>query len=187
MKLKIDFFKCFETNNEDKIGELAIENLETEIELKLPNSYYKNFLLNNNGGYFNPFLTKGNDEINLDIEPILEKYSPKINDLNSEAFIVTFFDLSEIEDYHNLLKENGLYKYQYEIIKNIYKLIPIGLDGDTGIFYIGAKESNNEGKIYFYDYSLDNSKEGDDPSTLIDFICDSFEEYINSFYYIIPD
>lgn len=187
-KLKIDFFKCFEKNKSNLSLEKDIKVFEKEIGLEFPKSYYLEFLLNTNGGDFNPFLKKGNDKINLEIEPILKnKYHPKIHDITSEAFIGTFFNIDDIYEYVLILKENELYDYQYEIINNNYKLIPIGLDGSTGIFYIAANGTERSGNIYFYDYSIDDSEDGDSPETFIDLICNSFEEYINSFYYLVEE
>ena len=174
-----------------KLNEEDILEAEQEIGLKFPDNY-KKFLLTTGGGtLYEPSVidNKTNNKINyIDFKdpnrPIFyNKYAPS-DKMNSEDYIRLNFCLGDTLNYWNILKGENDIDYNFQAICEKH-IIPIGLNGDTGVFFIGAKDFENEGKILFYDYVL--SDNGGYVPEAIEFICDSFEEYNNSFYWKIAD
>lgn len=172
----------------DQLNEEDILKAEEEIGLKFPDSY-KKFLLETGGGTLEgPLIidNKTGSEIEYDFKnpdrPIFyNRYAPS-HEMNKNDHIILNFSLADTLNYWDILRgETDGIEYNFKAICE-KQIIPIGLNGDTGVFFIGAKGSENEGKIFFYDYVL-----YDDEPESIEFICDSFEEYNNSFYWRIPE
>ncbi len=170
----------------DQLIEEDIFKVEEEIGLKFPESY-KKFLLETNGGEINTpniiDVTNGK-EIEC-LKYLYNKYSPK-EEMNSDDYPRLNFKLAEILHYWNVL--DGTWEGSECNFKAISekKIIPIGLNGDTGVFFVGAKDYENEGKIFFYDYVLSDNGKDYNPEA-IELLCNSFDEYINNFYVDIPD
>lgn len=146
------------------ITEENIKDLEVYMGFEIPEPY-RTFLFETNGGligadnkYINVFFLGKNIEI---------------------TNMYKLFDICEIYDYFTLFSEDD---YFNEKINRSHNLIPIGLDGDTGVFLIGAKGTTKEGKVYYYDY--DSFTDEEDPSSdeCIGFVCDSFQEYLDGYF-----
>lgn len=188
---KIEFNN--DTYSSDQLIENDIVKVEQTIGFRLPDGY-KKFLLETSGGIFaEPFIIDSNTSEELhdkyyetENRIILNnKYMPKLKEMNSQDYTRENFALGDILNYWSLLKGEDDIDYNFQAI-NEKQIIPIGLNGDSGIFFIGAKGSENENKIYFYDYVLGDNGEDYNPDA-IELLCDSFEEYINGFYFKIPD
>lgn len=146
------------------ITEENIKDLEVYMGFEFPEPY-RTFLFETNGGY------AGNWNI----------YNKTffLGKNTTLTAMYQLFDMIGIYEYFALFSEDD---YFNEKINRANNLIPIGLDGDTGVFLIGAKGTTKEGKVYYYDY--DSFTDEEDPSSdeCIGFVCDSFQEYLDGYF-----
>lgn len=156
--------KNYKSYYRNDITEENIKDLETYMGFEIPEPY-RTFLFETNGGYA--------DNWNIYNKTFF------LGKNTTLTAMYQLFDMIGIYEYFTLFSEDG---YFNEEINRSHKLIPIGLDGDTGVFLIGAKGTDKEGKIYYYHH--ESFEEENDPSSdeCIGFVCNSFQEYLDGYF-----
>ncbi|MFN8671801.1 MAG: SMI1/KNR4 family protein [Candidatus Sericytochromatia bacterium] len=158
------FFKCIREFIEGKTTKEDIENFENEYNIKLTEDF-KEFLINYNG-----VLLDGYYEINNLKYILFNKYLE--NTENGASDFEVFEDLPQIIGTMKEYLGNEELSNRIDLVKN-EKILPIIRDmsanGDIGIGY----GKDNFGKMFVWGIS---------PFEGVEFLCNSFREFIEGYY-----
>ncbi len=148
------------SNISEKINNSEINAFEKQFEIELPKDY-KEFLINNNGGYPTELL----------LTPEFEEVDPTTLESRGQAINVErFFSLNEIAfEYEDILDETYIPAEYIPFANTAF--------GNLILIYVGSKK--DYGSIYFSNHDLFD--ENNDCFTLSK-ISNSFSEFIDSLY-----